>query len=133
MKPREDYTLEWIALRDLKPGPIRHLALTQQQLERIARIHAVFAEFSSSPLEEMVENMQREINPDAEIAVWAAMARVHTAFCGQRELTHEARFEVYQLLLWRSVSSRAIALDRARLKSLGREDAEKVMDLWERG
>ena len=133
MKPREEYTLEWVAMGDLKPGAIRHLALTQQQLERIARIHAVFAEVSASPVEEMVENMRREIDPDAKIAVWAAMARIYTTFCDQRELTHEVKGDVYQLLLWRSMSSRTIALDHARMKSLGKEDAEKVMDLWERG
>ena len=133
MKPGEKYTVAWVNVRDLTRGPIRHLALSQEQLERIASVHAVFAEVDHRPLEEMVDNFQREINPDSEIALWEAMARVYSAFCSQRELTLEAKSDVLHLLLWRSMSSRAITLDRARLKSLGREEAEAVLDLCERG
>jgi hypothetical protein len=52
-----------IALKDLELNEIVHDSLTSRQLNEIGRIQKVFAEVSSSSLEEMIDNFRRDSIP----------------------------------------------------------------------
>ena len=57
-------------LDELVPGPIRHHDLPDHLLIRIQNIWYCIRDIKAGSLEEMIENFQRDLNPENEIEVW---------------------------------------------------------------
>jgi len=115
----------------LKPGPIRHEELNREQLERIAKLHRIFSEVDSSPLEKWIDNFKRDLEPDSELALWERMAEAYTGYCSKRNLSLDAKQDVYQVLLLRSTTPDAEkVLEYLNLKMLTPAEARDVMKLF---
>jgi hypothetical protein len=112
---------------DLKPNKIQHEQLSQEQLKRIKKLHEIFAEVDRSSLEKWIDNFKRDINPDAEIAIWERVAKAYTSYCSRRELTLEAKDDVFQALLLRSIPSDEESVKTLKLKALSTDEARTVM------
>lgn len=123
---REPQT-QTVPATSLKPGALQHAQLTDEQLRRIDKLRATFAEVDESPLETWIENFKRDANPDAELAIWERMARAYQAYCAPRELSVAVKKEVHTLLLLRSMTSEEEALKAGKLKLLSAADAKEVL------
>ena len=120
----------WVHPDQLKPGPIRHEALTEKQLERIRHFQAVFSEVDPTPVEKWIEDFRRDANPDREIAIWEGMAKPYEVFTASRNLSLEAKKEVYGVVLMRSGAPEDEVLQHLKLKTLTDQDAKKIMALF---
>ncbi|MGH9966759.1 MAG: hypothetical protein ACREBG_02840 [Pyrinomonadaceae bacterium] len=111
----------------LKPNEIQHEQLSEEQLRRIKKLHETFAEVDSSSLEKWIDNFKRDANPDSEIAIWERVARAYNSYCSRRELTLEAKDDVFQTLVLRSMTSDEEAVKTLKLKVLSVDEARKIM------
>ncbi len=94
-----------VDIESLKPSPIRRDCLTEDQTARLRRIHETFAEVDGFTFEQRLDGFKRDMNPDRELEVWERLAAVYERFCASRQLSLDAKREVYQLLPMRSMTS----------------------------
>jgi len=112
---------------DLKPNEVQHEQLSEGQLRRIKKLHETFAEVDSSSLEKWVDNFKRDANPDSEIAIWERVANAYTDYCSRIPLTQEAKGDVFQVLVLRSMTSDEDTVKTLKLKVLSADEARKIM------
>lgn len=120
-------TIEWIDPGQIQSGPSQHESLTDEQLARLRKIYNVFAEVDGQPIEVWIDNFKRDVDPDQELAVWEIMASAYSQYCDDRELSLEAKQEVYQVVLLRSMVSEDEVLQHLELEVLSVDDAREVM------
>jgi len=118
---------QWIDPSKLKPGPIRREALTSEQMDRIAALQKVFVEIDGQTTEQWVNNFKRDFDPDSELAVWERMARAYERYCDSKEMSLDAKEEVYRVVLLRSMASQEDVLSRLDLSIISKQDAKDIM------
>jgi hypothetical protein len=123
-------TTETIDPRTLKPSPIRHKELDPALIERVRAFEPVFADVYPIAHQEWLEGFQRDAHPEKEIAVWEQIALAFTQFTSSRDLSKEARKEVFGLLLFRSGATAESTLKRVKLKYLTQEEARALVNLY---
>jgi hypothetical protein len=96
-------------------------------MARIESLQKVFFEVDGQTLDQWVDNFKRDVNPDRELAVWERMAKAYDGYCSRRDLTLDAKREVYRIVLLRSMASQEDVLKTLELKTLSRNDAIEVM------
>ena len=114
-------------IASLKPGQIRHQGLSPKQMERIYKLRDTLAEVEHSSIEKWVDNFKRDANPDKELAVWERIADGYTRYCTKRLLSIEAKKDVFQLLLLRSMASEQEVLNHVKLKTLTVDEAKETL------
>ena len=114
-------------LASLKPGPIRHQRLSSNQMERIYKLRDALAEVEHSTIEKWVDNFKRDADPDKELAVWEKIAAGYTRYCSKRLLSIEAKKDVFQLLLLRSMAPEQEVLNHIKLKTLTVDEAKETL------
>lgn len=112
---------------DLKPNEIQRDQLSEEQLRRIKKLRETFAEVDRSSLEKWIDNFKRDADPDSEIAIWERVAVAYTNYCSQRQLTLEAKGDVFRVLVLRSMTSDEEAVKTLKLKVLSADEARKIM------
>lgn len=123
----EKAPVEEVELDSIEPGSGRHESLAPEQVARIATVHKTFAEVESSSLETWIDSFKRDGNPDHEIAIWERVANAYRSYCSGRELSIEAKQEVYKIALLRSMMSEDEILKRLELRELSKDNAVEVM------
>ncbi|MBO0857830.1 MAG: hypothetical protein J2P21_05125 [Chloracidobacterium sp.] len=111
----------------LNPGSIRHQSLNHRQMERIYKLRDTLAEVERSPIEKWIDDFKRDLNPDKELAVWERIADGYARYCSRRPLSIEAKEDVFQLLLLRSMASEREVLDNIKLKILTLDEARETL------
>jgi hypothetical protein len=117
----------WVDPASLKPGPIRPQGLSPKQMERIYKLRDTLAEVEHSPIDKWVDNFKRDANPDKELAIWEKIADGYTRYCSKRRLSIEAKKDVFQLLLLRSMASEQEVLNHVKLKTLSVDEAKETL------
>ncbi|HEX8912745.1 MAG TPA: hypothetical protein VF796_10335 [Humisphaera sp.] len=130
-RPTTGPSSESVDPTQLVPGPIRHDALSQEQLDRIARLQETFAEVDPSPMDVWIDNFKRDRDPDRELRVWEQMARAYSAFTSSRPLTLAEKKEAFGIVLARSGAPTDQVLPGLRLKHISRSDAAEIMRHFE--
>jgi hypothetical protein len=123
---RQRSKVEQVNLADLKPGPIQHEHLSDDQLLRITQLHETFAEVDKSSLETWIDNFKRDMNPDREIAIWERIARDYTNYTSQRKLSLDAKGDVFQTLVLASMSADVESIRSLKLKVLSQDEAQRI-------
>ncbi len=123
---KQESRIERVNIADLKTPPIQHEQLSDGQLRRIKKLHETFAEVDKSSLETWIDNFKRDLNPDREIAVWERMAKAYKNYTSQKELSPEAKTEVFKTLLMCSMSSDEEDIKSLDLKVLSQEEAKAI-------
>ena len=118
---------QWIDPNEIQPGPIQRESLTAKQIERIEALQKIFVEIDGQTVAQWTDSFKRDLDPDKELAIWERMAKAYSAYCGDHELSLEARKEVYKVILLRSMASPDDVLDRLELKLISKQEAEDVM------
>ena len=111
----------------LHPEPIKHQKLSPKQMERIDKLREALAEVERSSIEKWVDNFKRDANPDKELAVWEKIAAGYMRYCARKPLSREAKQDVFQLLLLRSMASEREVLNHIKLKTLTVEEAKETL------
>ncbi len=119
--------IERVNPADLKPNSIQHEQLTEEQLQRIRKLHETFAEVDKSSLETWIDNFKRDMNPNKEIAVWEHIAKAYTNYVSQKNLSLDAKEDVFQTLLMGSMSSDEETTKSLKLKVLLQDEARKIL------
>jgi hypothetical protein len=88
---------------DVSPGPIRYTPLPHTILYRIARLHAALHDVMPLSLEELIDQFRREQNPEKELIMWEAIARVYTAYTDRVQLNDDQRIRALRIILGSSV------------------------------
>jgi hypothetical protein len=99
-------------------------------MNRVRRLQKAFSKADPSPLEKWVEDFKRDANPDNELKVWEAMATAYETFTASRNLTVDAKKEVFQVVLLRSGAPEEEVLQNLKLKALTDKDAREIMALF---
>jgi hypothetical protein len=120
-------TAQLEANASLEYGPIRHTELSPNQMERIRKLRNTLAEVERSPIEKWVDNFKRDADPDKELTVWERIADGYTRHCSKRQLSIEAKEDVFRLLLLRSMASEQEVLNRVKLKTLTIDEAKETL------
>jgi hypothetical protein len=118
---------QWVDPASLKPGPVRRQGLSPKQMDRIYRLRDTLAEVEHSPIEKWVDNFKRDADPDKELAIWERIAAGYTRYCSKRMLSTEAKKDVFQLLLLRSMAPEQEVLNRIKLKTLTVDEAKETL------
>ena len=118
---------QMVNVADLQPSEIQHEQLSEEQLRRIKKLHETFTEVDSSSFEKWIDGFKRDANPDSEIAIWERVANAYTSYCSRRQLTLEAKGDVFQALVLRSMTSDKEAVKTLKLKALSGDEARKIM------
>ena len=124
---RQQPEIERVDTATLKPGPIQHEQLSDEQLRRITHLHEILAEVDPSSLETWTDNFKRDMDPDKEIAVWERIAKAYTNYISQRKLSLEAKRDVLQTLLVASMSSDEEGFKSLKLKVLSQDEARAII------
>lgn len=96
-------------------------------MERIHKLRDTLAEVYHSPVEKWVDNFKRDADPDKELAVWEKIAAGYTRYCSKRLLSIEAKKDVFQLLLLRSMAPEREVLNHIKLKTLTVDEAKETL------
>jgi hypothetical protein len=115
---------------DVQPGPIRHLQLPADLEARIRGFEPIFAEVYPKSHEEWLDGFMRDLNPEAEIAIWEAIAAAYQVFTEKHTLTVDSRKEAFGLLLMRSAADEQATLSGAKLRHLSPAEAEELVKLY---
>jgi hypothetical protein len=117
----------------LQPGSIKYRELNPKQMERIYKLRDTLAEVERSSIEKWVDNFKRDANPDNELAVWERIAAGYTRYCSGKRLSKEAKEDVFQLLLLRSMASERQVLNHVKLKTLTLAEAKEALKEFREG
>jgi hypothetical protein len=124
---KDSSKVEWVNASELKPGNIKHEQLTNLQIERIKKVKDVFAEIDNSPLDKWIDDFKRDLNPDRELEVWEGMATAYSKYVNGKNLSLEAKKDVFQVILLRSGAPENEVLNHLKLKVLSTDDAKEIM------
>jgi hypothetical protein len=114
----------------LQPNSNQPGQLQEDQLLRIKTLQQTFAEVDETPLDEWIDNLKRNADPNREIMIWERIAEAYTRYCSQHPLTIEAKKEVHSILLTRSMVSEEEALKQIKPKLLTIADAKEIMSFY---
>lgn len=126
-KTQEPEAAKLAEIASLQPEQIKHQGLSPKQMERIYKLRGVLAEVERSPVEKWIDNFKRDANPDNELAVWERIADSYMRFCARKPLSMEAKKDVFQLLLLRSMASEREVLNHIKLKTLTIDEAKETL------
>jgi len=101
--------------------------LSPKQMERIYKLRDTLAEVEHSSIEKWIDNFKLDANPDKELAIWERIADGYTRYCSKRLLSIEAKKDVFQLLLLRSMASEQEVLKHIKLKTLTVDEAKDTL------
>ncbi len=74
--------------------------------------------------------LRYQLNPDNELKIWEAMATAYETFTASRNLTLDAKKEVFQVVLLRSGEPEEQVLQHLKLTALTQKDAREIMALF---
>lgn len=126
-RPTETGDVQWIDPNEIQPGPMQRDSLSDSQMERVRTLQKVFVEVDGKSVDEWVDNFKRDLDPERELAIWEKMSSAYSAYCDDRDLSVEAKKEVYKVVLLRSMASEADVLQRLELSVLSQDDAKEIM------
>jgi len=105
--------------------------LSDKQISRITSFQEILKEVNTIPLEETIENFQRDVNPDKEIKIWEHIAKVYQIINEEhKELNIDKKTDIYNLLLYRSMMPKEEIFKQIKLKSLSIEEADKYLSYY---
>ncbi|MEZ5039974.1 MAG: hypothetical protein R2828_08780 [Saprospiraceae bacterium] len=125
--------LKTINISELQPNEIVHEKLSDEQINRITKFKEILKEVDTTPIEKTIENFQRDLNPDREIAIWERIAEAYKNVNSEnKDLSIDERNEVYNLFLYRSMMPKEQVLQKIKLKSLSVDKAKEFIKYYDK-
>ena len=90
----------------LYKGPIRHLVLSDEFIDRVKRFKRTLADVDGTSLEETIDNFKRDTHPGEELAIWERIANTYQLFLSRNPTTDLAiKKEIFAVLLGASMGA----------------------------
>jgi Asp-tRNA(Asn)/Glu-tRNA(Gln) amidotransferase C subunit len=125
--------LKTIKISKLQQNAIVHEKLSDEQINRITKFKETLKEVDTTPLEKTIENFQRDLNPDKEIAIWERIAEAYKYVNSEnKNLRIDEKNEVYNLFLYRSMMPKEQVLQKVKLKSLSLDKAKEFIKYYDK-
>lgn len=134
---RKQAKLTRVNLKDIKPGPLRHLTLPSMLISRIQRIAEVFKGIypehntaihwrgvKPDIVAQWIEGFQRDMHPENEVIIWEGIARAFETYIEGKDLSLNVRKELFAIALGRTMGA-----DSKPLKHLTPEQAADFEDM----
>lgn len=119
--------LKKVKISDIKIGPIRHAFLPEELIKRIKDYKEILAEVEKIPLEQTINNFQRDMHPEREIQIWEHIAKVYKSFISENSITDiDTKKEVYSVALIASTGMN----DFKNIKILSKEQVEDIVSCF---
>ncbi|PXY44460.1 hypothetical protein [Flavobacterium hydrophilum] len=116
---------------EINQGPIIHNELSHEQIEKIKKIQATFADVYKISLEETITNFKRDRNPDNEIEIWLNMVHAYEKFIlKDSEITLNKKSEVFKLILMRSMMDEKEAIKETDCKILNEKEITEILSYY---
>jgi len=71
---RDEGERKWVNAADLRPGPIQHEGLSEDQIQRAKAVFAALQPYMPRSFEQLELNFLRDAEPESEIRVWENIA-----------------------------------------------------------
>ena len=94
-----------VRLDQLKPGPIRHPALSPLLIARIKSVRSTLDEVFFQSLEQWLDGFQRDADPESEIAWWERLARCYTGYTSKHELNLKQKQAAFKVIFGLAMDS----------------------------
>ena len=91
-------------------GDVRHISLTPEQVERVARLREVLAEAYPMTMEGWVDGFLRDVEPENEIQIIEAVASVYSRLVAEARLSVQEKRTLYGVLCAMSAGIRTSEL-----------------------
>src|SRR5438128_39372 len=90
----------------LHKGPIRHLVLSDEFVDRVRRFKGTLADVDGTSLEEAMDNFKRDTHPEEELAIWERIANTYQLFLSHNPTTDLAiKKEIFAVVLGASMGA----------------------------
>jgi hypothetical protein len=90
----------------LYKGPIRHLVLSDEFIDRVKRFKVTLADVDETSLEETIDNFKRDTHPEEELAIWERIANTYRLFLSHNPKTDlTIKKEIFAVLLGASMGA----------------------------
>lgn len=117
--------------KDLKEGPIRHHDLPESLLVRIQNIWFATRDVVSVPLEQTIENFQRDLRPELEVQVWERIISAANVAMDALETNDLAtRQQLFKVLFALAGGDTKWMLERIRSGEIDKAVTEAVAHGW---
>ena len=110
---------------DLLPAEIQHKELPENILVRLRIVYQTFGELLDQSIEEFIENFQRDLRPDRELAQWEIMASVYNDVTKGKNFNKDKKRDILAVLLSISLGT----LDEQRAQEYKNLTYEEVVDI----
>jgi hypothetical protein len=120
-----------VDVMELKQGPHRRSNLSAEQVDRVNRFREILSEVDQLSLEEHLDNLRRDINPDEEIEVWEHIAAAYRSYTISKSLDDDAKMYVLHVLLSRSGQSNAEVIRSLQANGTLRPEAHDILEHYE--
>ena len=111
----------------LKQGPYRREQLAPEQIERVKRYVSDLPESAPMTLEEHLDGLRRDIDPDQEIGIWEHVVTAYKSYCSSRCPDADTQLYALQVLLSRSGQSDAEVLSSLKAGNVLRSEAPAIL------
>lgn len=119
--------IEWIGPNEIQMAPIMHDKLSDGQLKRIEAIYSVFDGIDGQTIEKWIEDFRRDLDPNPNILIWENMASTYRDYLSSRNLSQEEKWDVYRVILVRTMVPEDEVLNRIELSALGESEVKEVL------
>jgi len=93
-----------IKLNQRQKGPVRHPALPEDLIQRIKVFKEILAEVDNMTLDEVIDDFNRDLHPEKEVAVWERIASIYQLFLLHNPTDDLAvKHDVFSVLLMTSL------------------------------
>lgn len=132
-KPKSDDNIEKLNPNELVQNDIIHQELSKEQIEKIKKIQASFADVYKITLEETITNFKRDKNPDNEIQIWLNMVNAYEKFIYKsgNEIEINKKAEVFKLILMRSMMEENKARIETKCVILNEKEINEIFSYYE--
>tara|TARA_Y100000310_G_scaffold336568_1_gene421485 strand:- start:803 stop:1222 length:420 start_codon:yes stop_codon:yes gene_type:complete len=117
---------------DLVAAPKKNRKFSEDFIEKTKYLHKVFNEVSPSTLERWLDDFDRDMNPEKELAIWMHMAKTYEEVIKEFPNELNTRKGIFQVLLNASsgMSAEEIAQDE-RFKQLNLNEND-IFLIWQK-
>ena len=126
-EPEPRGRVETIAVDKIQRGPIRQAQLTDEQMTRLRKVHATFAEVDGQTLAQWEDDFKRDADPDKNLGIWEDMEVATLAYCKNKTDDLPTKKEVFKVVLLRSMAPTRDVLRQAKLNILTQAQAMEIM------
>jgi hypothetical protein len=120
-----------VNINELEHNEIVHQELDEKLVNRIKKFRSKLKEVSDVDLDVTIENFRKDPNPEEEVIVWEVITHSYEEAVKEiGDQSIEVKYEIYNLVLLRSLMPAKDVLEQIKLKKIDHATAVKVLSFY---